>query len=31
MPTFVSIPKDRFRDALARLGVRSADLDLLGG
>jgi hypothetical protein len=30
MPTLVSIPKDRARDALARLGVRSADLDLLG-
>jgi hypothetical protein len=30
MPTFVSIPKDRMRDALTRLGVRSADLELLG-
>jgi hypothetical protein len=30
MPTFVSIPKDRLRDALTRIGVRTADLDLLG-
>jgi hypothetical protein len=30
MPTLVSIPKDRLRDALSRLGVRSADLSLLG-
>jgi hypothetical protein len=30
MPTLVSIPKDRMRDALTRVGVRTADLDLLG-
>jgi hypothetical protein len=30
MPTFVSIPKDRMRDALTRIGVRSSDLELLG-
>jgi hypothetical protein len=30
MPTLVSIPKPRMRDALVRLGVRPADLALLG-
>jgi hypothetical protein len=30
MPTLVSIPKERMRDALSRLGVRAADLELIG-
>ena len=30
MPTLVSIPKERMKDALSRLGVRAADLALLG-
>jgi hypothetical protein len=31
MPTLVSMPKERMKDALARLGVRSADLELVVG
>jgi hypothetical protein len=31
MPTLVSMPKERTREALARLGVRGGDLDLLLG
>jgi hypothetical protein len=31
MPTLVSMPKERMKDALARLGVRPGDLELLVG
>jgi hypothetical protein len=31
MPTLVSMPKERTRDALSRLGVRAGDLELLVG
>lgn len=31
MPTLVSVPKTRFRDAMERLGMDRSDLELLGG